>query len=286
MTTLHFNGKTLDLSRPRIMGILNLTPNSFSDGGDFYDPEKALDHAYKMVEDGADILDLGAESTNPKAAPITSKEEVKRLLPVFKKLQENLDVPISIDTFRADTIGIMLAEGADIINDVTGLGDEGSLTHIDNSNAAVILMHMLGGPEKMHLNGDYKNDGGITLSVKNHLKKRANLCIKAGIERGRIVLDPGFGFDKENDDQLSLLKELAELQDLGLPLLVGVSRKRLIGAVTKVEEAKARTMGSVATALWAINEGAQILRVHDVKETKEAFLMWEAIRNAKRSQEI
>ena len=279
-----FNQKSLDLSSPKIMGILNLTPNSFSDGGDYYDPAMALDRAYEMIEQGADILDIGAESTNPKAMPITSIEETARLLPVIKVLRAKLDIPLSIDTFRAETMKVMLSEGVDIINDVTALSDEGSLEAVTNSKAAIVLMHMLGNHEKMHFTGDYAKEGGIAKAVEKKLLEKAKACINAGIHPSRIILDPGFGFDKAPNDQLSLLKELGNITTQSpYPYLVGVSRKRFIGAVTKVENAKERMAGSLAVALWSIEHGAKILRVHDVKETKEAFLMWEAMQNAKLS---
>lgn len=279
-----FNQKSLDLSSPKIMGILNLTPNSFSDGGDYYDPAMALDRAYEMIEQGADILDIGAESTNPKAMPITSIEETARLLPVIKVLRAKLDIPLSIDTFRAETMKVMLSEGVDIINDVTALSDEGSLEAVTNSKAAIVLMHMLGNHEKMHFTGDYAKEGGIAKAVEKKLLEKAKACINAGIHPSRIILDPGFGFDKAPNDQLSLLKELGNITTQSpYPYLVGVSRKRFIGAVTKVENAKERMAGSLAVALWSIEHGAKILRVHDVKETKEAFLMWEAMKNAKLS---
>ena len=278
---ISFNQRSLDLSTPKIMGILNLTPNSFSDGGDYFDPENALDRAYQMISDGADILDIGAESTNPKAMPITSREETDRLLPVIRKLRDKLDIPLSIDTFRASTMQAMIDEGVDIINDVTALSDPQSLDIVKNADVALVLMHMLGNHERMHLEGDYQASGGITTSVFNHLEAKATQCLNAGISPERIILDPGFGFDKSLPDQLALLKSLQQLtQKSTYPYLIGVSRKRFIGAITKVETAKERLSGSLAVALWSIEHGAKILRVHDVKETKEAFLMWEAIQQA------
>lgn len=278
-----FNQQSLDLSTPKIMGILNLTPNSFSDGGDYYDPNKALDRAYKMVEEGADILDIGAESTNPKATPISSEEEIKRLLPVIRKLKQHLNVPISIDTFRTPTMRAMLDEGVDIINDVTALSDAGALEAVVNSQAAIVLMHMLGNHEKMHLEAHYQMPGGVTQAVITKLQAKAELCRQNGIEASRIILDPGFGFDKTVDDQLSLLKTLDQLTNSPYPFLIGVSRKRFIGAVTKVEIAKERLAGNLAVALWSLQKGAKIVRVHDVKETKQAVMMWEAMSNASMS---
>lgn len=279
-----FNQKTLDLTTPKVMGILNLTPNSFSDGGDFYDPQKALNRAYEMIEQGADILDIGAESTNPKATMISSAQEISRLLPVIRVLRKELSIPLSIDTFRAETMKVMIDEGVDIINDVTALSDEGALNTIANSEVTIVLMHMLGNHQKMHFKGDYQAFGGITNSVKKRLLEKANQCLESGIDASRIILDPGFGFDKELIDQLSLLKELPVLtQNAPYPYLIGVSRKRFIGTVTNTEEAKDRMAGSLAVALWSIEHGAKILRVHDVKETKEAFLMWQAMQLAKPS---
>lgn len=281
---LTFNQKSFDLTTPKVMGILNLTPNSFSDGGDFYDPQKALNRAYEMIEQGADILDIGAESTNPKAQMISSEQEISRLLPVIQVLRKELSIPLSIDTFRAETMKVMIDEGVDIINDVTALSDEGALNTIANSEVAIVLMHMLGNHQKMHFKGDYQAFGGVTNAVKKRLLEKANQCLEAGIEASRIILDPGFGFDKELIDQLSLLKELHVLtQNSVYPYLIGVSRKRFIGAVTETEKAKDRMAGSLAVALWSIEHGAKILRVHDVKETKQALLMWQAMQLAKPS---
>ncbi len=278
-----YNNQILDLTSPKIMGILNLTPNSFSDGGDFFDPEKALDHAYQMIEDGADILDIGAESTNPKASPISSEEEIARLLPVIRKLRQNITTPLSIDTFRTDTMKAMIAEGVDIINDVTALSDHGALEAITHSDVAVVLMHMLGNHEKMHVVGDYSQKGGVTNAVNQQLIQKAQSCIDAGIISSRIILDPGFGFDKSLQDQLTLLKELDRLTVAPFPYLIGVSRKRFIGTITGREAPKDRLAGNLTIALHSLNKGAKILRVHDVKATKEAFLMWEAIESAKHS---
>ena len=266
------------------MGILNLTPNSFSDGGDYYDPERALDRAYEMLEEGADILDIGAESTNPKATPIDSQEEIRRLTPVVSLLRKRLDIPLSIDTFRADTMRAMLNLGVDIINDVTALSDPEALDHLLKSKAAIILMHMLGNHQKMHITGDYQQTGGVTHSVSQQLERIAKICVNTGIDQSRIILDPGFGFDKSVPDQLTLLKELPLLINKSqYPYLIGVSRKRFIGAITHVEAPKERLAGNLAIALWSIEQGAKILRVHDVKATKEAFLMWQAIDNAESS---
>ncbi len=280
---IEFNHRTLDLNEPKIMGILNLTPNSFSDGGDYYDPEYALERAYEMIEEGADILDIGAESTNPKATPISSKEEIELLLPVVRKLRQSLNIPLSIDTFRADTMQVMINEGVDIINDVTALSDPKSIEYIQQSKVAVILMHMLGDHTKMHITGNYnyKTEGGVILSVKNHLAERINFCLQHNIAPKRIILDPGFGFDKTPKEQLQLLQQLEKLTLSPYPYLVGVSRKRFIGTITGVTEAKERLAGNLAVALWSIEKGAKILRVHDVKATKEAFLMWQAMHTAK-----
>ncbi|GGZ97588.1 dihydropteroate synthase [Ignatzschineria ureiclastica] len=276
---IEFNRQTLNLNEPKIMGILNLTPNSFSDGGDYYDPERALARAYEMIEEGADILDIGAESTNPKASPISSTEEIKRLLPVIRKLKQSLSMPLSIDTFRAETMKVMIDEGVDIINDVTALSDPKSIEYIQRSDVAVILMHMLGDHTKMHITGDYEAEGGVTRSVKKRLAERIDLCLQQGISPKRIILDPGFGFDKSPEEQLQLLHQLEELTQSPYPYLVGVSRKRFIGTITGVTEAKERLAGNLAVALWSIEKGAKILRVHDVKATKEAFLMWQAMKN-------
>lgn len=287
--TLHFNGKTLlfkapNVDGPKIMGILNVTPNSFSDGGDFFRPKEAIKQAYTLMEKGADILDIGAESTNPKAKPITSKEEVARLLPIVKELRQQVSIPLSVDTFRPETMRAMIDEGVDIINDVTGLNHPDTLPLLAKSQVAICAMHQLGNESGMHQISEPYYPQGITQAVTQHLLTIKERCDALGISVQRLILDPGFGFDKSTQDQLTLLKEIHQLVKTPYPVLIGLSRKRLVGRVTHVQEAKERLAGNLAGALWAFSQGVDIIRVHDVKATKEAYQFWQAIQRAESSE--
>lgn len=259
---------------PIIMGILNATPNSFSDGGDFFDPNIAIARAHQMVEEGATIIDIGAESSNHKAESITSKEEIARLTPIVKSLTKDLNALISIDTYHPETMEAMIALGVDIINDINGFRSNDSINVVKNSNVDLVVMHLDNPIEKMHV--ETKHDD-ITQSIIDFFIERTETFLKAGIDSKRIIMDPGFGFGKTIEEQIELLQKLECLSALPYPLLIGLSRKRLIGHLTNVDIAKNRTIGNIASELWCLQKGAKIFRVHDVKSTYEAFLFWQKL---------
>lgn len=263
----------LPLERPLVMGVVNATPDSFSDGGRFLNPEAAVAHARRLVEQGADLIDIGGESTRPGAAPVSEQEELDRVLPLLQMLQD-LGTPISIDTRRPGVMKAALAAGASMINDVRALAEPYAHEAVATTGCAVCLMHMKGDPRTMQHSPHYDD---VTREVKAFLKEAVRKAMFAGIGRDRIVVDPGIGFGKTPAHNLALLRELDHLKDIGVPILVGVSRKSLIGAVTgrPVEE---RLAGSLAMALLALLGGATILRVHDVKETRDVIAVWEAFR--------
>ncbi|MDK4683644.1 dihydropteroate synthase [Kingella negevensis] len=267
----------LDLATPKIMGILNITPDSFSDGGTYSSSLKStLQHAEQLLADGADILDIGGESTRPNAAPVSPETEWQRVQPVLAEIAK-WNVPISLDTRRVAVMRLALAYGfADIINDVQGLEDEGSVALLAQSSAGVCVMHMKGLPENMQNNPNYQD---VVREVADYLQQRADVCIQAGIAPERIVLDAGFGFGKTLSHNIALMQHLGELgSSHNLPHLVGVSRKRMIGEITGRENPMERVSGSVAAALFAIEKGAKIVRVHDVRETVDALKVWQALR--------
>jgi dihydropteroate synthase len=252
------------------MGVVNITPDSFSDGGRFLDPAAAVAHARRLAEEGADILDIGGESTRPGAQPISGEEELERILPVLRSLH---DVPVSVDTRRPRVMREALQAGASMINDVDALSAPGALDAIAGSNCAVCLMHKKGEPATMQQDPRYQD---VVREVKDFLDRRIQATLAAGIAADRIVVDPGFGFGKTAAHNFALLKHLRELSEF--PLLVGLSRKSTLGKITgrPVEE---RLAGSLAMALLALQNGASILRVHDVKETKDIVAVWHAYAN-------
>jgi len=259
---------------PVIMGIINVTPDSFSDGGDFFEARRAIDHGLGMLEQGADILDVGGESTRPGADPVSPDEEIGRVLPVIEALTA-AGATVSIDTRHASVMRAALAAGAGIINDVTALtGDPDSLAAAAESDAPVVLMHMRGEPRTMQTAPDYDD---APLDVCDHLAGRIEACVAAGIARDRITVDPGIGFGKTVEHNTEILRKLAVFHGLGCPLLIGVSRKSFIGALSRGERAKDRLGGSLAAGLAALSQGAQILRVHDVAETRQAMAVWRAV---------
>lgn len=263
----------LSLERPLVMGVVNVTPDSFSDGGMFLDRRDAVAHARRLIEEGADIVDVGGESTRPGAAPVSETEELKRILPVVEALRE---VPVSVDTRRPKVMQVALAAGASMINDIEALKAPGALEAAANSACGICLMHMQGDPVGMQADPRY---GDVVNEVKDFLAGRIAACEKAGISRSRIVADPGFGFGKTVAHNLALLKRLPEFAGLGVPLLAGWSRKSSLGRITGRETGE-RLAGSLAAALLALLGGARILRVHDVKDTRDAVLMFEAWRKA------
>nr|WP_277621438.1 dihydropteroate synthase [Thermus arciformis] len=254
------------------MGILNLTPDSFSDGGLYLEPEKALQRAKALVAEGADLLDLGAESTRPGAAPVPVEEEKRRLLPVLEAVLE-LGVPVSVDTRKPEVAEEALKLGAHLLNDVTGLRDERMVALAARYGVAAVVMHMpVPDPATMMAHARYQD---VVAEVKAFLQAQAERALRAGVPQ--VVLDPGFGFGKLLEHNLALLKRLEEIVALGHPVLVGLSRKRTIGELTGVEAPRERVIGSVAAHLYAALKGARILRVHDVKAHREALAVWDAL---------
>lgn len=266
----------IDLTRPKIMGIVNLTPDSFSDGGTYSGSLKsALQHAEQLVQDGADILDIGGESTRPNAPHVSPAEEWARVQPILDEVSK-WQVPISLDTRHTEIMTQALdKQYIDIINDVQGLEDTGAVDLLAQSTAGVCVMHMQGLPENMQNNPNYQD---VVNEVAAYLQQRADVCIQAGIAPGRIVLDAGFGFGKTLAHNIALLQNLDKLSSsYHLPHLVGVSRKRMIGELTGRDVPSERVSGSVAAALFAVERGAKIIRVHDVRETADALKVWQAL---------
>lgn len=266
MTTLKCAGKSLDLSAPQVMGIVNVTPDSFSDGGQFFSADKALAQARRLVADGAAIIDIGGESTRPGSEPVPAEEEIRRVLPAIEAISAELDVPISIDTMKAEVMRAAVEAGAGIINDVNALRGEGALTTAAELNVPVCLMHMQGTPQSMQKSPHYDD---VIAEVIEFLQQRIEASEQAGIHPHNLILDPGFGFGKKARHNLRLMKHLSRLTALGYPVLVGVSRKSIIGAMlnANVDE---RLAGSLSLASIAVWQGAKIIRSHDVKETVQA----------------
>ncbi|MDP2980592.1 MAG: dihydropteroate synthase [Candidatus Omnitrophota bacterium] len=261
-------------SRTYIMGILNVTPDSFSGDGIYQDAEKAVETAERLVEDGADIIDIGGESTKPGSEPVTIEEEIKRTIPVIKKLSKRIDVPISIDTAKSEVARLALENGASIVNDITGLGsDRKMIGVIKEFNAKVVVMHIKGTPQTMQANPEY---GNLIQEIKDKLRTIIEKAVIGGIKKENIIIDPGIGFGKTLEHNLEILNRLFEFKELGLPILVGPSRKSFIGKLTGAEPDK-RIFGTIASVAIAIKNGADIVRVHDVKEIKQAVAVSDAI---------
>jgi len=276
---LHFTSanqdQIIDLTQPSIMGILNLTPDSFSDGGLFVNKDSALKHVQQMIAEGAQIIDIGGESTRPGASNVSIDEECQRVIPVIQAIRELSDIPISIDTSKTEVMQQAITAGASMINDVNALRAEGAVELAAKLNIPVCLMHMQGKPRTMQHTPSYKN---VVQEVKEFLKQRIDVCIKAGVKLNNIVIDPGFGFGKTLEHNLTLFKHLDEFEDLGCPLLVGVSRKSMIAAVLNNAPADERLHGSIALATLAAWMNANILRVHDVKATADALKLTMAVK--------
>ena len=262
----------LTLDRPRLMAVLNVTPDSFSDGGDFFDPERAIGHGLALLAAGADIIDIGGESTRPGAAPVSVEEEIRRVVPVVRALAER-GARVSIDSRHAPVMREALAAGAAILNDISGLADPDSLTLAAEAKVPVVLMHMQGEPGTMQQAPDYDN---AALDVYDWLEARVNACLAAGIPPARIVVDPGIGFGKTLAHNLDILRNLVLYHGLGTALLLGVSRKRFIAALSRDEAPKERLPGSLAASLEGLNQGCQIIRVHDLAAFAQARAVWEA----------
>jgi dihydropteroate synthase len=267
----------LSLGRPLIMGVVNVTPDSFSDGGRFFNPGRAIAQAKQLIEEGADIVDIGGESTRPGAAPVSEAEEADRVLPVLDALAD-APVPVSIDTRRPGLMRIALERGASMINDIQALAGPGALAAVGGSDCALCLMHMQGEPQTMQVAPQYAD---VVREVEDFLMQRVAACEAAGVERDRLVIDPGFGFGKTYQHNLQLLRALPALATHGLPVLAGLSRKALLGRITG-RPAGDRLAGSIALALLALQRGAAILRVHDVAATRDALLVLHAVTEEER----
>jgi dihydropteroate synthase len=265
---------SVPLDRPRIMGVVNVTPDSFSDGGRFLGPKAAIAHAHALIEDGADIIDIGGESSRPGALPVTASDELQRILPVLEGLKD-VQKPISVDTRRAEVMKEALQAGASMINDIDALAAPGALEAVAAGDCAVCLMHKKGEPATMQQAPHYDD---VVAEVMLFLKNRIEAAEKAGVARDRIVIDPGFGFGKTMEHNLILLKKLPSLGKLNLPVLIGWSRKSSLGKITG-REAGERLPASLAMALLSLQGGATILRVHDVKETRDVVAVWQAYKN-------
>lgn len=258
----------LNFDTPKVMGIVNVTPDSFSDGGQFDQVDAAVTHALELIEQGADVLDIGGESTRPNATPVPLEEELRRVIPVIETLvARDIPVPISIDTYKPAVMRAAIAAGASIVNDIRGLQEEGALEAVANSDAGVCIMHMQGTPQTMQIAPHYED---VVTEVKQFLRVQRDTCLAAGIAQNRIMLDPGFGFGKTRAHNIALVKALPQLLDLNCPLLVGLSRKSVLGQMTG-NDVDARLHASVAAAVISAMQGAHLLRVHDVKATVEAL---------------
>jgi dihydropteroate synthase len=262
----------LALERPLVMGVVNITPDSFSDGGMFADTERAIAHAQRLIGEGVDILDLGGESTRPGAAPVSLEVERRRVLPVLEALASG-GVPVAVDTRKPELMREAIAAGAAMINDVTALSGPGALAAVARAPVAVCLMHMQGDPATMQSNPDYRD---VVREVRDFLAQRVAVAEAAGIARNRIVVDPGFGFGKTVEHNLALLRSLREFTSLGGALLAGLSRKAMLGKLTG-REPRERVHASVAAALLAVQNGAHIVRVHDVAATRDALAVLRAV---------
>nr|MBU1328233.1 dihydropteroate synthase [Candidatus Omnitrophota bacterium] len=261
-------------SRTYIMGILNVTPDSFSGDGIYQDVDRAVRIAEGMVEDGADIIDIGGESTRPGAEPVAIEEEIKRTIPVIRRLSKRISVPISIDTAKAEVARLALENGASIINDITGLESDSEIIDVAREfNARVVLMHIKGTPQTMQHSPNYRN---VVQEIKERLKVIIEKSITRGIKKENIIIDPGIGFGKTLEHNLQILNRLSEFKEFKLPVLIGTSRKSFIGKLTGAEPDK-RQFGTAASVAIAIKNGADIVRVHDVKEMKQVVIIADAI---------
>jgi dihydropteroate synthase len=263
----------LDLTQPRVMGIVNVTPDSFSDGGKFAVAELAVAHGMELVGHGANILDIGGESTRPGATPVPLDEELRRVIPVIEALAAKANVPISIDTYKPEVMKAAIAAGASIVNDVFALRQPGALDVVAASKTGVCLMHSQGTPQTMQFDPQYQD---VVREVRDFLRDRLAACEAHGIGRERIVLDPGFGFGKRSVHNVALLRELGTLRELGQPILVGLSRKSVLGQLTG-NDVDSRLHASLSAAVISAMKGARIVRVHDVKATVDALRIVTAV---------
>ena len=264
---LKLNKHAYDLKRPLVMGILNITPDSFSDGGKYLDFSDALKRAHAMIEEGVDIIDIGGESTRPGSDPVSIDEELKRIIPIIEALKRDSNIAISVDTYKPAVMKEVIDMDVAMINDVYALTQPGAIDIIKKSEVGICLMHMQGTPKTMQINPTYKN---VVSEVQSFLKGRAEMLISGGIDQSRIILDPGFGFGKTFEHNIEMLKKLESFQSLKFPLLVGLSRKSFIRKILNGEHDD-HLSGSISAAIFSVLKGAKILRVHDVKETLSAL---------------
>ncbi len=273
--TLKFKEGEIELDESKIMGILNVTPDSFFDGGKYIDTDRAVERALEMEKEGANIIDIGGESTRPFSEPVPLDEELKRVIPVIEKIRKKSDIPISIDTRKSKVAEEALKRGANIVNDISGLRDDPEMVNvIKKFNAGCIIMHIRGTPKTMQENPYYED---TVKEIKQELLERVNIALKTGIEKERIVIDPGIGFGKRVIDNLIILKDIDKFKELGFPLLIGHSRKSFIGKVLGKENPEERLAGTLAVSSYLYLKKVDILRVHDVKETREVFKILKAI---------
>ena len=271
---LDCGGRVLRLDRPRVMGIVNVTPDSFSDGGAHDSTEAAVAHGLQLVAEGADLLDIGGESTRPGAAPVSVEEELRRVVPVIQALAERTQVPLSVDTFKPEVMRAAVAAGAGMINDIHALRQDGALAAAAELGVPVVLMHMQGEPGSMQDTPHYDD---VVAEVHRFLAERMFSAEMAGIAKKHLIIDLGFGFGKTTDHNMTLLSRSERFLELGVPMLAGLSRKRSIGELTGREQPRDRVAGSVAAHLIAAQRGATILRVHDVAATVDALKIWAAV---------
>jgi dihydropteroate synthase len=264
---MHSKTSPLDLKALSVMGIINTTPDSFSDGGHFQTHDKALLHAHRLIDEGADILDIGGESTRPGAEDVSVEEEISRTIPLIESIRAFSDIPISIDTSKAEVMRAASAAGVNMINDVWALRREGAMQAAVDSGLPVCLMHMQGSPDTMQQNPDYDS---VVKEVKRFLHDRLFAAQAAGIKKSNLIIDPGFGFGKTLDQNYQILKALPEFVEMGYPLLVGMSRKSMVGLVLD-KPLNERVYGSISAAVISAMQGAHIIRVHDVTETRQAL---------------
>lgn len=274
-TVLDCNGRPLTLDRPRVVGIINVTPDSFSDGGQFASLDDAVAHGLRLAEEGADMLDVGGESTRPGAADVSTEEELQRVIPVIEQLVARTSLPIAIDTSKPEVMRAAVAAGAGMINDVYALRREGAMDAAAELRVPVCLMHMQGEPRSMQDEPHYDDVVG---EVHRFLTDRLFSCEIAGIDRRKVMVDPGFGFGKTLEHNLALLRRLERFADLGSGVYAGLSRKAMIGALTGRKDPAERIAGSVAAALIAVQHGARMVRVHDVAATLDALKVWHGVK--------
>jgi dihydropteroate synthase len=276
MLRWRFGNHDLDLThRGLIMGIVNVTPDSFSDGGRFNDHGRAVEHALALIAEGADILDIGGESTRPGAEPVSAEEEIRRVIPVIRSIRSQTHALLSIDTMKASVARAALAAGADIINDVTGLGgDPGMIQLAAETTAGLVVMHMRGTPASMQQDPAYQD---VVTEVRSYFERRLHVLTDAGIDPARIVFDPGFGFGKTLDHNLQLLRHIPDLRIANRPLLVGISRKSMLSLLSGLDNVADRHWPTVALTAWLREQGADIHRVHEVAPNTQSLRMIEAI---------